>query len=154
VAAKFFKAKSKMMLWRPWLHPWSQPVPAGWCVAPRGVHRAMAAVRVPRIRIHPHFWNLDSPVSVVPLHWWPRPDRWSQTTEQKCAYLYSAKLSNRGADDYFHNNFEAGSGSIIILGSVSDPLQRIISDQGGSGSTKLPIMSLFSRDRIHRGRLK
>jgi hypothetical protein len=23
-------------LWRAWLYPWTRPVPAGWCTAPRG----------------------------------------------------------------------------------------------------------------------
>jgi hypothetical protein len=30
----------KTSLWRPWLHPWIQPVPGEWCAAPRVVHSA------------------------------------------------------------------------------------------------------------------
>ncbi len=33
------------VLWRAWLHPWTQPVPAGWCAAPRGVHPATCTVQ-------------------------------------------------------------------------------------------------------------
>jgi hypothetical protein len=32
------------VLWRAWLHPWTHPVPAGWCTAPCGVHPATSAV--------------------------------------------------------------------------------------------------------------
>jgi hypothetical protein len=40
------------------------------CLSPRG-----AVVRV--LGVHPHFWNKDSSVSKVSLHWWPRRDLWS-----------------------------------------------------------------------------
>ncbi len=30
--------------------------------------------------MHPHFWNWDSPVSDVLLHWWPWRDSWSPAT--------------------------------------------------------------------------
>ncbi len=30
--------------------------------------------------MHPHFWNWDSTVSNVSLHWWPRCDPWSPVT--------------------------------------------------------------------------
>jgi hypothetical protein len=32
--------KYKLTMWRARLHPWTQPVPAGCCTAPRGVHPA------------------------------------------------------------------------------------------------------------------
>jgi hypothetical protein len=42
-----FSENQNLILWRAWLCPWTQPVPARRCAAPRGVHRATCSVNSP-----------------------------------------------------------------------------------------------------------
>ncbi len=49
-----------LLLWRAWLHPWTQPVHVGWCTAPRGVHHATCTVSNHRWAQSAMDWWIDT----------------------------------------------------------------------------------------------
>ncbi len=51
-----------LVLWRSWLHPWTQPVPGEWWAAPRGVHATTCTAKVGR----PLFWSAGPLLSGLP----------------------------------------------------------------------------------------
>jgi hypothetical protein len=54
-------------LWRAWLRPWTQPVPAGWCTAPRSLHHATCTVNSPAY-VFSNKPVLSQLLSLVPDH--------------------------------------------------------------------------------------